>query len=310
MTSKRSRERHLAKLARRRQQERYAVKRRRNVTLGVIGALVGIAVVVAGIVMLTGGGDTSATPTPTPSASKSPGGSKGPQQVGTVTAQDPPPAQVACGGTRPDSASVPKPQFDRAPTPKEVLDKGATYTAVMQTSCGTIEITLATDTAPQTTASFIFLARQGYFDGTFFYRVVDSIDVIQGGDPLGTGNGGPGYSIPDELTGKETYTLGTVAMAKSTAPDSGGSQFFIITGPQGTNLDLTPSYTIFAQVVKGLGAAQKINALVAPGADDSPPIEVAYIVKVTIKETKAPASPTPTSTPSDGISASIPTPTP
>lgn len=305
MTSKRSRERHLAKLARRRQQERYAVKRRRNVILGVIGALAGIAVVVAGIMMLTGGGDTSATPTLTPSASKTPGGGKGPQKVGQVTALNPPPAQVACGGTRPDAASVPKPQFDRAPTPKEVLDKGATYTAVMQTSCGTIEIALATDTAPQTTASFIFLARQGYFDGTFFHRVVDSIDVIQGGDPLGTGGGGPGYSIPDELTGKETYTPGTLAMANA-GPNTGGSQFFIITGPQGTNLDLNPNYTIFGKVVSGLGAAQKINALMSGANYDGPPTEAAYIVKVTIKDTKAPASPTPT----DGISASIPTPTP
>jgi len=305
MTSKRSRERHLAKLARRRQSERYAAKRRRNITLGVLGVLVGAAVVIAGIVMLTGDGDTSATPTPTPSASKSPGGAKGPQQVGTVTAQNQPPAQVACGGTRPDAASVPKPQFDRAPTPKEVLDKGATYTAIMETSCGTMEISLATTTAPQTAANFIFLARQGFYDGQFFTRVVDSIDVIQGGSPLGTTGGGPGYTIPDELTGKETYTPGTMAMANA-GPDSGGSQFFIITGPQGTNLDLNPNYTIFGRVEKGLDAAVKINALMSGANYDGPPTEAAYIVKVTIKETKAPASPTPT----DGISASVPSPTP
>jgi cyclophilin family peptidyl-prolyl cis-trans isomerase len=188
-----------------------------------------------------------------------------PTKTGTVTPKGTPAKTVACGGTVPADADAPKPQFDAAPSPDLVLKPDLLYTAVMQTSCGTIEIQLDANGAPATVASFVFLADKGYFDGQFFHRVVDSIDVIQGGDPLGTGSGGPGYSIPDELTGHENYTAGTVAMAKSSQPNSGGSQFFIITGPQGTNLNGNPNYTIFGRVVKGLDVAKTINALMPKG---------------------------------------------
>jgi cyclophilin family peptidyl-prolyl cis-trans isomerase len=125
---------------------------------------------------------------------------------------------------------------------------------------------------------------------------VDSIDVVQGGDPLGDGTGGPGYSIPDELTGKEHYATGSVAMAKSSAPNSGGSQFFLITGPDGANLDASPDYTIFGQIVGGLDVAKKINALMATtdGTYDGPPTKAVYIDSVKIKQAATPASPEPT----------------
>ena len=84
----------------------------------------------------------------------------------------------------------------------------------------------------------MFLAEKGYFDGQFFHRVVDSIDIIQTGDQLGTGTGRAGYAVRDELTGKEHYTPGTVAMANGGA-NTGGSEFFIITGPQGTTSTAT-----------------------------------------------------------------------
>ena len=102
--------------------------------------------------------------------------------------------------------------------------------------------------------SFVFLAKQSYFDGKYFHRLDTSIDVIQGGDPSGTGGDGPGYAIPDELTGKLTYTPGTLAMANAGA-NTGGSQFFIITGPR-INLDGNPNYTIFGKVVEGLDVAK------------------------------------------------------
>ena len=140
------------------------------------------------------------------------------------------------------------------------IDQKATYTATMVTSCGTIVIELDAKRAPQTVNSFVFLANKGYFDGQYFHRLDTSIDVIQGGDPSGTGGDGPGYAIPDELTGKFTYTPGTLAMANAGA-NTGGSQFFIITGPEGTNLDGNPNYTIFGKVVEGLDVAQKIQAL-------------------------------------------------
>ena len=214
-----------------------------------------------------------------------------PTKTGTVTAQGSPAKQVACGGKRPAAADTPKPQFDHAPAAQDVLAKDTVYTAVMQTSCGTIKIQLDTATAPQTAASFVFLADKGFFDGLFFHRVVDSIDVIQTGDPLGTGSGGPGYTIPDELTGKEHYTAGTVAMANGGA-NTGGSQFFIITGRQGTNLDGNPNYTIFGKVVGGLGVAKTINALMPKQKNyDGPPTEAVYIETMTIETAKAPPSP-------------------
>jgi cyclophilin family peptidyl-prolyl cis-trans isomerase len=230
-----------------------------------------------------------ATPTATTTPSAPATGGL-PTKTGTVTAQASPAAQVACGGTRPAAADTPKPQFDHAPAPKDVLKKDTVYTAVMRTSCGTIRIQLDPTTAPQTSASFVFLAEKGYFDGQFFHRVVDSIDVIQTGDPLGTGSGGPGYTIPDELTGKERYAPGTVAMANGGA-NTGGSQFFIITGPQGTNLDGNANYTIFGRVVSGLDVAKTINALMPKQKNyDGAPTKAVYIESITIETAKAPPS--------------------
>jgi cyclophilin family peptidyl-prolyl cis-trans isomerase len=293
----RSRERQLAKLAARRKAEQSAAQRRTRIIGGIVGGLVGLAAIGIGVAIVAGGNDNPVA-SGTPSATTSPTASL-PTKTGTVTPKGTPAKTVACGGTVPADADAPKPQFDEAPSPDLVLKSDLLYTAVIQTSCGTIEIQLDANGAPATVASFVFLADKGYFDGQFFHRVVDSIDVIQGGDPLGTGSGGPGYSIPDELTGHENYTAGTVAMAKSSQPNSGGSQFFIITGPQGTNLNGNPNYTIFGRVVKGLDVAKTINALMPKGQKDydGAPTEAVYIEKVSIQTAKKP-SPPPTASPS------------
>jgi cyclophilin family peptidyl-prolyl cis-trans isomerase len=288
----RSRERQLAKLAARRRAEQTQSQRRRRLTAGIVGAVVGLAAIGIGVALVAGGNDNptvSATPSVTTTPSAAATGL--PTKTGTVTAQASPAKQVACGGKRPAAADTPKPQFDHAPAAKDVLAKNTVYTAVMRTSCGTIRIQLDTATAPQTAASFVFLADKGFFDGLFFHRVVDSIDVIQTGDPLGNGSGGPGYTIPDELTGKEHYAAGTVAMANGGA-NTGGSQFFIITGPQGTNLDGNPNYTIFGKVVGGLDVAKTINALMPKQKNyDGPPTKAVYIESMTIETAKAPPSP-------------------
>jgi peptidylprolyl isomerase len=190
----------------------------------------------------------------------------------------------------PADASTPKPQFDHAPSPSDVLQKDTEYTATLHTSCGDITIALDSTAAPQTVASFVFLAEHKFFDGTFFHRVVDSIDVVQGGDPTGTGSGGPGYSIPDELKGGEHYAPGTVAMANA-GPNTGGSQFFLITGPGGANLDSTPNYTIFGHITDGLDVAKQINGFM-PKSGDGEPTQAVYIDSVTIETHKTP-SPTP-----------------
>jgi peptidyl-prolyl cis-trans isomerase B (cyclophilin B) len=284
----RSRERQLAKLAARRQAERSAARRRRNVIIGTIGAILGIVVIGVGVRALTGGNDAgaSASESPTPSVTATPSGL--PKQVGQVTPQQFPPAKVACGASKPAAAGKPKPQFANAPSPDDVLEKGTTYTAVMRTSCGTVEIELLSKTAPATVASFVFLAEKKYFDGQFFHRIDTSIDVIQGGDPLGTGSGGPGYTIPDELTGKETYGPGTQAMANA-GPDSGGSQFFFIFGDNGHNLDGQPNYTVFGKVTSGLDVLETIGAI--PVQDPSSlagqqPTEAVYIDSVKILTSK------------------------
>jgi cyclophilin family peptidyl-prolyl cis-trans isomerase len=284
-----SRQRHLAKRAESRRQERQRAARRRTVALSVGGAIAGILVIALGLTILNRN-DTNAvagSPTPAPTATSSaPGATKPPKQTGTVTAQAKPASTVACGASVPAAASTPKPQFDHAPSPDQVLKKDTVYTAVLQTSCGDITIELDGTAAPQTVASFVFLAEHQFFDGTFFHRVVDSIDVVQGGDPTGTGQGGPGYSIPDELAGGEHYATGTVAMANA-GPNTGGSQFFLITGPAGANLDGNPNYTIFGKITDGLDVSKQINGFM-PKSGDGAPTEAVYIDRVTIESKPAP----------------------
>lgn len=288
--SKRSRDRQLAKLAARRQAERDAAIRRRKLIMGSAFGVLGLIVVIVGLSLLLSDDTTdspSVSPSASPSTSASPSAAPG-SKTGTVT----PTAanesgEVACGAEAPANAEKPKPQFAGPPPLK--IDTEASYRATMVTSCGTIVIELDAKRAPQTVNSFVFLARQGYFDGQYFHRLDTSIDVIQGGDPSGTGSDGPGYAIPDELNGKLTYTPGTLAMANA-GPNTGGSQFFIITGPEGTNLDGNPNYTIFGKIVEGLGVAQTIQALpiVDPQAaangdlSGQRPKQAVYIEKVTI----------------------------
>ena len=284
-----SRQRHLAKRAESRRQERQRAARRRTIALSVGGAIAGILVIALGVTILNRNDNSTAssTPTPTPTAtSTAPGATKAPKQTGTVTAQAKPASTVACGASVPAAASTPKPQFDHAPSPKQVLDKNMQYSAVLHTSCGDITIEFDSSAAPQTVASFVFLAEHHFFDGTFFHRVVDSIDVVQGGDPTGTGSGGPGYSIPDELAGGEHYATGTVAMANA-GPNTGGSQFFLITGPEGANLDGNPNYTIFGMITGGLDVAKQINGFM-PKSGDGQPTEAVYIDKVTIEKQPTP----------------------
>jgi peptidyl-prolyl cis-trans isomerase B (cyclophilin B) len=189
---------------------------------------------------------------------------------------------VACGATAPADANKQPQEFAEPPPMK--IDPSKTYTATLDTSCGTIGIQLLADQAPETVNSFVFLAGKGYFDGTRFHRIDTSIEIIQAGDPTGTGSGGPGYTIPDELTGDESYGPGVVAMANTGQPNSGGSQFFIVYGPKGQSLP--PSYTIFGHVVKGLGVVKRIATIPvlgsSAGSAAQQPSKAVYIDKVTV----------------------------
>jgi cyclophilin family peptidyl-prolyl cis-trans isomerase len=278
-----------------------AEKRHRQRRRQIVTIIVALGVALAGTVgvfLAFSGNDSTPTATGSTGASGASGasGATGPspspagkpgKQTGTVDPQAGP-SQVACGAEAPKGALKPKPQFN---APKQVLESGRTYTATFHTSCGDIVIELLADQAPATVNSFVFLAEQGFFDATRIHRLDTSIDVIQGGDPTGTGTGGPGYSIPDELSGNESYTTGTLAMANSGSANTGGSQFFLITGPKGTYLDSNALYTIFGRVTKGLDVAQRIQALPvqdpSAGITGQQPKQAVYIDSVTITSTRS-----------------------
>jgi peptidylprolyl isomerase len=129
--------------------------------------------------------------------------------------------------------------------PDMVIDPAKRYTATMETSLGTLVIALDPAAAPKTVNNFVFLAREGYYDGVIFHRIIKGF-VCQGGDPTGTGTGGPGYRFADELPAAGRYEVGSLAMANA-GPNTNGSQFFIISGPDGARLP--PQYSLFGKVV-------------------------------------------------------------
>lgn len=149
--------------------------------------------------------------------------------------------------------------------PEERLDPEVTYTLVFETSCGSFTITLDQETAPATAASFVSLARNGFFDDTIFHRVVPGF-VIQGGDPTQTGAGGPGYQTVDPPPVGVHYVRGDVAMAKAATEPAGtaGSQFFIVTGD---DIGLPAEYAIVGEVTDGLDVVMAIDALGDAGTE-------------------------------------------
>jgi peptidyl-prolyl cis-trans isomerase B (cyclophilin B) len=152
---------------------------------------------------------------------------------------------------------------DKPPATPDVQGK---VTVTMTTSIGTLDATLDADSAPCTVNSFVSLAKQGFFDKTPCHRLTvapSTIFVLQCGDPTGTGTGGPGYTVPDELSGKETYGPGTLAMANTGQPDTGGSQFFIVY--QAT--PLPPQYTVFGQL--DAAGVRDVQKLAQKGTDNA-----------------------------------------
>jgi cyclophilin family peptidyl-prolyl cis-trans isomerase len=162
------------------------------------------------------------------------------------------------------------------------IDPAKRYTGTLETNKGSFDVEFYPDDAPQTVNNFIFLAKAGYYDGTPFHRIIAGF-VIQGGDPTGTGRGGPGYRFNDEPI-KRNYELGTLAMANA-GPNTNGSQFFVITGPSGQQLP--KSYTIFGKVTSGLDVVDTINKTptkAGPSGERSTPTEPIILQKVTITE--------------------------
>ena len=146
--------------------------------------------------------------------------------------------------------------------PEMKLDTSKSYTATINTTAGTMTAELYTDDAPNTVNNFVFLAREGFYNDVIFHRVISGF-MIQGGDPTGTGRGGPGYRFADEPV-KKKYTRGTLAMANA-GPNTNGSQFFVMHA----DYPLPPNYTIFGKLTGGEDVLDKI-ASAKTGAQDRP----------------------------------------
>ena len=244
----------------RRAQERARRRRRRTVLgLSIGGAALVVALVLVLFAVLGNDKDKSAS---SPSESPTP---------------SPTPQPVACGAKAPPPLK--KQTFKTEP--KLTIDKAKTYTAHIKTSCGLIEFSMLAAKAPHTTNSMKFLADAHFFDGTFCHRMTATpgLQVLQCGDPDGTGGGGPGYTLPEENLKGAKYPRGTVAMAKAQAAHSTGSQFFLVD----KDSQLPPQYTVLGQMTPAsLKVLDKIAALGIENGQDGPPKQKVYIESFTV----------------------------
>jgi peptidyl-prolyl cis-trans isomerase B (cyclophilin B) len=179
-----------------------------------------------------------------------------------------------------ESVDAPAPRdAETRDAPTEPLADGTEYSLVFATSCGAFTVALDPEQAPKTSASLVALAGDGYFDDTTFHRVVPGF-VVQGGDPTGTGAGGPGYSTVDVPEPGSRYTRGVVAMAKAgpEAAGTSGSQFFVVTAD---DAGLPPDYAIVGEVTEGMDTIDRIESL---GVGDGPPSQPIVVETVTVEE--------------------------
>ncbi|HKF00480.1 MAG TPA: peptidylprolyl isomerase [Actinomycetes bacterium] len=264
--SKQTRQRELARLrARREAERRHARRRRALITYGSLA----VALLVAGVVVLVvraGRDDRGNQPAPAADARADAPGA---------------PAAVACGGRVPPR----KPKQTYSTRPPTSVKPGVAYTARVETSCGGFSVRLDPRGAPVAVSSFVFLARQGFYDSTWFHRIVpggaQGIGVIQGGDPQGDGGGGPGYRLPEEPPRSAgAYKRYTVAMAKSQQPDSTGSQFFVNT--QDNSRGLAPDYTLIGEVTSGRDVVDRIAKVPVGGERGDTPTQAVWIEKLTV----------------------------
>jgi cyclophilin family peptidyl-prolyl cis-trans isomerase len=166
----------------------------------------------------------------------------------------------------------PKPKHVSYKAPKQTVKRGEPLSAKIETNCGDFTIALDSQRAPKTVNSFVFLSEKGFYDGLDFHRIAPGF-VIQGGDPLGNGTGGPGYSVDEKPPANLSYTKGTVAMAKTSAepPGRSGSQFYIVLAP---DAGLPPEYALVGRVSEGMNVVDRIGKL---GKSDEQPKQTVLI---------------------------------
>jgi len=182
----------------------------------------------------------------------------------------------SAGGCR--AASKPEPRQADLSAPKQTVKPGEKLTAAVKTSCGTFEIALDTRRAPKTVNSFVYLAREGFYDGLDFQRISPGF-VIQGGDPLGDGTGGPGYSVDEAPPDNLAYTRGVVAMAKTAVepPGRSGSQFFVVIA---ADAGLSPDFALVGRVDRGFDVVERIERL---GTPSEQPRQTVLIDRITVE---------------------------
>jgi peptidyl-prolyl cis-trans isomerase B (cyclophilin B) len=175
----------------------------------------------------------------------------------------------------------PPPKHRQLKRPPQTVQSGESLTAAVDTSCGRFEIRLDTDEFPRTVNSFVYLARKGFYDDTTFHRIVPGF-IVQGGDPLQSGHGGPGYTITERPPVNAAYTMGTVAMAKTSVEPAGrsGSQFFVVIA---ADAGLPPNYAILGKVSSGFDVVKRIGSLGDPASgDDGKPLATVVVRRITV----------------------------
>lgn len=210
------------------------------------------------------GGDAFATGTDTPAAT-TPAGAQATEQATQTDCPDP-------SGDAPEATVK---TYDSAP--EMTITPTKAYTATIKTVRGDITIRLRPDLAPQHVNSFVFLARDGYYDGVTFHRVIPGF-VAQAGDPSGEGSGGPGYTIPLEATTEVKFVRGTLGMARTSAPDTAGSQWFINSAATPT---LDGLYTIFGEVTEGMDVVDCITPRDPSRSGSLPPGDKIITIEIT-----------------------------
>ncbi len=177
---------------------------------------------------------------------------------------------------------APQPKHVSLKAPPQTVKKGEKLTAVVQTSCGTFDIALDSTRAPKTVNSFAYLIEKGFYDGLSFHRIVPDF-VIQGGDPLGNGSGGPGYTVDEKPPANLSYTKGTVAMAKTEVdpPGRSGSQFYVVTA---ADAGLPPEYALVGKVDEGYDVVTKIERLGNSEDPEGAPTQTVLIEKMMIEK--------------------------
>jgi cyclophilin family peptidyl-prolyl cis-trans isomerase len=231
---------------------------------------------VAIVTGLAGCGSSSTSPSSTSTAAA---GSTTSTAAGGGSGTTSAPGSASPAGCRAVPVPAPKgPQH--LPPPNVKLDPSRTYTVTVVTNCGTFAFDLAVKQSPKTSASIDYLVGRGFYNGLTFHRVAAGF-VIQGGDPLGNGSGGPGYSVVEAPPAGTQYVRGVVAMAKTETdpPGASGSQFFVVTGP---NVGLPPDYAVAGKVVSGIGVVERIGSLPTSPPGDGMPTPSVVMSKVTV----------------------------